>query len=233
MPDLAALQKTLGVEFASPALLEQALVHPSYLNENPDFSLPSYQRLEFLGDAVIDLVVAERLFEQSPPLAEGEMTALRAVLVRQETLAGWATSLGLGQHLVMGRGEEAGGGRHRPRNLAGALEAVVGAIYLDGGLEAAKRFLSRFMEAELAAIESGRQVQDYKSQLQELIQARQQPTPVYKTVEVRETEPEAKFVVEARSGRSLLGTGSGRSKRLAEMAAARNALERLGASGLI
>ena len=131
MADLAALQKTLGLQFKDPSLLEQALVHSSYVNENPELGAFSNERLEFLGDAVLGLVVAEKLYQDSPDFTEGEMTRFRAALVREETLARIASGLRLGEHLCLGKGEEKSGGRRKPRNLARVLEALIGAVFLD------------------------------------------------------------------------------------------------------
>ena len=156
MTDLAALQQTLGVAFNDASLLEQALVHSSYINENPDFAPTSNERLEFLGDAVLGLVVAEKLYQDFPHLTEGEMTKLRAALVRRDTLVRMARAIRLDDHLYLGKGEEAGGGRHKPANLAAALEAVIAAIFLDRGPSTARDFILRLLDTELEnAVGSG------------------------------------------------------------------------------
>ena len=139
MADLAALQQTLGISFNDLSLLEQALVHSSYINENPGFAPTSNERLEFLGDAVLGLIVAEKLYQDFPQFTEGEMTKLRSALVRRDTLARMARAIRLGDYLYLGKGEEASGGRHKPANLAGALEAVIAAIFLDQGLSYCQR----------------------------------------------------------------------------------------------
>src|SRR5690348_7856953 len=130
------LSRTLGYSFNDPSLLLAALIHTSYVNERPGRGLESNERLEFLGDAVLGVLVAHRLYELRPESPEGELTVLRAWLVRQSTLARWARQIGLGPHLLLGRGEARGGGRDRPALLARGYEAVVGAVYLDGGLDA-------------------------------------------------------------------------------------------------
>ena len=145
LADLAALQQTLGVSFNNISLLEQALVHSSYINENPSFTPASNERLEFLGDAVLGLVVAEKLYQDFPHLAEGEMTELRAALVHRDTLAHIARTIRLGDYLELGRGEEASGGRHKPANLGAALEAVVAAIFLDQGSSNVGDFILRLL----------------------------------------------------------------------------------------
>ncbi|MFQ5827431.1 MAG: ribonuclease III, partial [Dehalococcoidia bacterium] len=181
--ELRALEQALGITFRESSLLEQALVHRSYLNENPTFPLPNNERLEYLGDAVLGFVVAEKLYNAFPNLSEGEMTVHRSALVRQETLARRATSLGLGSYLLLGRGEEATGGRKRPSNLARALEAVIAAVLLDRGIAAARRFVLRLFSRELRRMASGRMTLEYKSQLQQLIQTERGLTPIYRTVE--------------------------------------------------
>ena len=141
LADLVALQQTLGLSFNDLSLLGQALVHSSYINENPGFAPASNERLEFLGDAVLGLVVAEKLYQDFPQFSEGRMTKLRSALVRRDTLADIATSIRLGDYLYLGKGEEASGGRHKSANLAGALEAVIAAISLDQGIATARDFI--------------------------------------------------------------------------------------------
>jgi len=227
LADLAALQQTLGISFNDSFLLEQALVHSSYVNENPDFVLASNERLEFLGDAVLGLVVAEKLYQDFPHSAEGEMTRLRAALVRGNTLARVARTIGLGDYLYLGRGEEASGGRRKSANLAGALEAVIAAIFLDQGPVITKDFILRLLNRELEKVTSQRGGVDYKSQLQEFIQAREQQAPTYQLVEAVGPDHARRFTVEVRVGGTVLGKGSGKSKKVAEAEAARTALERL------
>lgn len=225
MADLLALQDSLGIAFNDQSLLEQALVHRSYLNENPEFPLPSNERLEFLGDSLLGFVIAEELYRRFPHLSEGEMTRLRSVLVRMETLARLASSLQLGAHLYLGWGEEASGGRERPSNLARTLEAVVGAVLIDQGFDVAKEFVLRIFEEEiLSAIENGLTT-DYKSRLQEVVQARHHVTPTYITTREEGPDHDKEFTVEVMVGRRVVGRGRGKSKRMAEMEAARIALE--------
>jgi len=222
---LAALQKTLGISFNNPSLLEQALVHSSYVNENP--AATSNERLEFLGDAVLGLVIAQELYQRLPRSTEGEMTALRSLLVRGDALARLAKAINLGGHLYLGRGEEASGGRGKPANLAGAMEAVIAAIFLDQGFHIARDFILRLVAKELSKVISQGIEPDYKSQLQELIQARHQQTPSYQVIEATGPDHDRSFTVEVRLGDAVLGRGSGKSKKSAEEAAARSALEQL------
>jgi ribonuclease-3 len=227
--DLDVLEQIIGVTFRDRTLLEQALVHRSYLNENPDFALPSNERLEFLGDAVLGLVVAEKLYHEFPHLSEGKMTKLRAALVRQETLASLAASLGLGSYLRLGRGEEVSGGRSRQTNLARAFEAVVGAVFLDQGFAVAADSILRLFGDQLRRITEGRLTTDYKSRLQEVVQAEQRLTPVYRVVEASGPDHDKRFVVEVMVGDTVIGRGAGRSKRMADEEAAWSAIERLSA----
>ena len=227
MADLAALQESLGVSFNDPSQLRQALIHSSYVNENPSSALTANERLEFLGDAVLELVITERLYQELPQATEGDMTKLRAALVRRNTLAQMARAAGLGPYLYLGRGEETSGGRDKPANLASALEAVVAAIFLDQNLPATKEFILRLFKKELEKVISRGGIVNYKTQLQELFQARGQPLPVYHLLEARGPEHEPEFTVEVRSGDTVLGQGIGKSKKLAEAEAARSALEGL------
>jgi len=227
LADLAILQQTLGIPFNQPSLLEQALVHSSYINESPAFASTSNERLEFLGDAVLGVIIAEKLYQDFPHSSEGEMTRLRAALVRRDTLARIARAINLGDHLYLGKGEEASGGRGKPANLAAALEAVIAAIYLDQGSATTSNFILRLFHEELQkAVSRGIGI-DYKSQLQEFIQARQQPTPTYHVIEAVGPDHNKMFTVEVRVGDSVLGRGSGKSKKIAETEAACSALERL------
>jgi len=227
LAELAVMQQILGVYFNNPSLLEQALVHSSYINENLDLAPTSNERLEFLGDAVLGLVVAEKLYQDLPDSTEGEMTKLRAALVRRDALARAARAIRLGDYLYLGKGEEASGGRRKPVNLAGALEAVIAAIFLDQGSATAKNFILRLFNKELQKVVSQGAGVDYKSQLQELIQAREQQTPAYYVIEAKGPDHDRRFTVEVRAGDTVLGRGSGKSKKEAETEAARSALERL------
>ena len=227
MADLAALQESLGVSFNDLSQLRQALIHSSYVNENPGLALAANERLEFLGDAVLELVVTEKLYQNLPEATEGEMTKLRAALVSRDTLARLARATGLGDYLYLGKGEEASGGRDKPANLASTLEAVIAAIFLDQDLPAAKNFILSLFQPELEKVTSQGGIVNHKTQLQELVQARGQPLPVYYLIETRGPDHEPQFTVEVRSGDTVLGQGAGKSKKLAEAEAARSALESL------
>lgn len=227
MADLSVLQAAMGVSFNSLPMLHQALVHSSYVNENPGAELSSNERLEFLGDAVLGLVVAEKLYRDYPELTEGDMTQLRSALVRRETLARVAAEIGLGNYLYLGKGEEASGGRSKPANMAAVLEAVAGALFLDSGLDVARDFTLRVLDKELLNIVRQKTDGDYKSQLQHLIQSKYQQPPTYQLIEATGPDHDRTFTVAVMAGDKVLGRGSGRSKKLAETEAARSALEHL------
>jgi len=217
----------LGLGMKDPSLLQQALVHRSYLNEVRDRGLHDNERLEFLGDAVLNLAVAEHLYHLFPESTEGELSQMRAHVVRWDTLAAVAERIGLGRYLLLGKGEDLSGGRKRPSNLAGALEAVIGAVYLDGGLEAARQLVLRLLEPELERLATGQPVVDSKSELQRVVQARWHQIPRYRVVEAEGPDHAKTFTVEVVLGEQVLGRGQGRSKKQAELEAARQALQTL------
>jgi ribonuclease III len=225
--DIRKLQKILGVTFNQSALLEEALVHSSYINENPGSSINHNERLEFMGDAVLGFIMAERIYRELPDLSEGEMTKARATLVRGDTLARIAGEIGLGDFLYMGKGEEASGGRTKAPNLAGALEAVIAAIYLDQGIYAAKIVVSKIFEKEWEKLVSQGVEEDYKSKLQEIVQRKYQTAPIYKLIGEDGPDHDKTFTVEVVVKGKWFGTGQGKSKKLAETEAARIALAAL------
>ena len=218
------LEAALGVSFHRRDLLERALVHRSYLNERTDYTLGSNERLEFLGDAVLGFVVAEHLYHAFPEMPEGELTALRAQLVQQSSLDRVAERLGIGEHLALGRGAETTGGRSRSRLRASAFEAIVGALFLDQGLEAARGLAIRELRPELDLALARQSTKDDKSLLQEVTQAENGQAPTYHTVAEEGPQHARRFVVEVRLGERVLAEGAGWSKQEAEMAAAHAAL---------
>lgn len=219
--DHAPLAAALGHAFADRSLLGVALTHRS-------FGVPNNERLEFLGDGVLNCVVATLLFERFPALPEGELSRLRATLVRQEALHGLALQLGLGAHLALGEGEVASGGRERPSILADALEAVFGAIYRDAGFAAAEAAISRLYRPLLDALRPGNQNKDAKTRLQEWLQGRRRPLPQYRLVEASGAAHQRQFNVSCEIAEpAMTTTGQGGSRRLAEQAAAEAALQML------
>jgi ribonuclease-3 len=227
MTDWNYCQKDLGISFHQESLLEQAFVHLSYLNENPGFAGPSNERLEFLGDAILNFIVTEKVYEEFPERLEGELTEIRASLVCRDTLAELASSLKLGDWLLLGRGEEANGGRAKESNLANAMEALIGALYLDQGLAKARRFILRQLKPELEKIKAGKTTPNYKALVQELIQGQKRPTPVYRLVEATGPDHSKQFTAEILVEGEALGRGAGKSKKAAESQAARAAWEKL------
>ena len=225
LADFATLQQVLGVNFNDISLLQQALVHRSYLNENLDFPLSSNERLEFLGDSLLGFVIARKLYQEFPDLSEGEMTKLRAALVRQQSLARLANSLGLGDYLYLGYGEEATGGRAKPSTLGRVLEAVIGAVLMDQGFAGAEQFVLSLFQDEIHDAIEEKLAGDCKSRLQELVQAKHRTPPLYRKIKEEGPDHAKEFTVEVIVAGSVIGTGRGRSKRMAEMEAARVALE--------
>lgn len=201
-----------------------ALVHRSYLNEHPQQKLTSNERLEFLGDAIMEFIVSEVLYQKFPNYSEGKLTSLRSKLVCDRSLSKIAKKLHLGNYLLLSRGEEESGGRKNPTLLSNTFEAVLGAIYLDQGLSAVKKFLNTHL---FPTVKEAKKFKDYKSDFQEIAQKKFKITPIYKTL--KETGPDhAKtFVVGVYLGKKLYGKGVGRSKQEAEQSAAKKALEKL------
>ena len=224
LPDWKELEARLNLKFKHPALLKQALIHTSYLNENPGIDVGSNERMEFLGDAALGVVIAEQLYREYPDVDEGKLTELRAHLVRRDTLARAAARFELGEYLQLGRGEDAAGGRRRPTNMARAYEALVGAIFLDGGIAKTRAFIRRSLREELQALRKKGMPHDPKSRLQEVVQSRWQTTPSYKLLKTEGPDHARRFTVQVVVGRKALGVGEGRSKQMAEKEAAQQAL---------
>jgi len=221
--DISELAARLGGKPLPADLLARALTHSSYLNE-ADSTAESNERLEYLGDSVLGMVIASVLFDAFPGAGEGELTRMRADIVRGTSLARAAERLGLGEYLILGRGEEAAGGRERDRNLAGALEAVVGAVYRAQGFRAARALTRRILKPELERTRRHGALVDAKSSLQHMVQARWHEPPEYVTVEDAAGSPARRFAVEVRIAGEALGRGEGRSKREAQQQAAQEAV---------
>ena len=218
-----SLEEQFGYTFQNPLLLAEALTHPSLAYETHRAHFDN-QRLEFLGDAVLQLVFTHELFRTFIDYNEGNLTKLRARLVSRTALAVYARARGLGAHLLMGRGEEASGGRDRSSTLSDAFEALLGAIYLDGGLEAARSVILRLCAAELARITAEPKEVNPKGQLQEMLQALSASSPHYTIIASEGPDHQKRFVARVDWKGCTLGTGSGLSKKLAETAAAEAAL---------
>jgi ribonuclease-3 len=222
VPRHPELERRIGHRFKDPALLAQALTHRS-------FGSPHNERLEFLGDGVVDCVIAEELYARFPALAEGELSRLRASLVRETALAAVARSIGLSEFLRLGDGEVASGGAERPSILADALEATYGAVLLDGGYEAARAVVQRTFGEALETVDAREPAKDAKTSLQELLQGRKMSLPEYRVIATAGAAHKQVFEVECvAAGLGLRATGSGSSRRLAEQQAAANLLKQIG-----
>lgn len=238
LPDLPPAERALvdtveqrsGVRFRTPRTALAALTHRSYVNEHPGEGLEDNERLEFLGDAVIDLAVSHRLMELFPAAREGELSKMRASVVDEPGLASLARAFELGPLLRLGRGEELTGGREKPSLLADAMEAVVAAVYLEGGLAAVLSLVDRYLGEAFDRAAAGTLDRDYKTQLQELAQSRFRSAPRYRVVAELGPDHAKKFDVEVELRGEVVGRATGRSKKDAEQAAARLAIEVLAAS---
>lgn len=222
------LADKLDLPISDYRLLCRALTHRSYLNEHPE-ALEDNERLEFLGDAVLDFLVGAWLYNHFPEMAEGEMTRLRSALVRTEQLADFAQQVGLGLAMRLGRGEAEGGGRNRPGLLCGTFEALIGALYLDAGIGAVQKLVEPMLQTAVQNILAKNSERDPKSLLQEWIQARGYEHPIYKTVASFGPDHAKEFEVEVLVDGRVLGRGRGNSKQAAAQRAARQALETLSA----
>ena len=226
--NLDQLEKKLEIKWRHPQLLAQALVHRSFLNEVGGAGLESNERLEFLGDAVLSFTVSNWLYTQFPDYREGELTNLRSNLVRTSTLAQISQELDLGEKLLMSRGEVASGGRENPSLLANTLEAVIGAIFLDQGIDQTTLFIKTHLSPFLEKIVSLGEFKDSKSLLQEKIQEKNKETPLYKTLEETGPDHDKTFTVGVYAQNQLLAQAQGKNKQEAEEKAAKNALEKSG-----
>jgi ribonuclease-3 len=223
--ELDGLQERLKARFRDPELLRRALRHRSAAIEQP---LESMERLEFLGDSIVGVVVCDLLYDRFPEASEGTLAKAKAYLACEPTLAEAALDLGIDRALELSPSEEATGGRQRRSILSDAFEAVIAAIYLDQGMRAAKRVVRKALAKAAKRVAEDDYTRDYKSALQERTQAKNRKTPVYKIVEHRGADHDRVFVAQAMLGAKVLGTGEGRSKKEAEQAAARASLERWG-----
>lgn len=233
MTELTRIQERLNVEFRNLSLLQRALTHRSYLNEHPEHSLEDNERLEFLGDAVLDFIAGAWLYDRFPEMDEGRLTRLRAGLVRTEALASLGLRYRLGDALLLGKGEDDSGGRKRPKNLCGAFEALIGALYLDQGMPAARAFVEPLLEPALTDLLERDAEKDAKSLLQEWSQATLGETPVYRTVESHGPDHAKQFTVQVVIGTTVCGKGAGHSKQVAAQDAAQRALTAIEAGEVV
>ena len=221
---MKTLEERLGYQFKNPSLLENALTHSSYANEHRDTGMPSNERLEFLGDSVLGMVVADHLYREHTQMPEGELTRTRAALVCEESLVEVARALELGKYLRLGKGEDAGGGRKRPSILADATEAVLAAVYLDGGIAPARRAIRTLILGNEEEMSTSR---DYKTALQELVQRESGRKLTYHLVGEEGPDHAKRFSVEVELNGKTVGAGEGRTKKAAEQRAAKAAIAAL------
>ena len=219
------LEEAIGYRFHNISLLQNALTHSSFANERWHNSLLSNERLEFLGDSILGMLVAEYLYRNFPDRPEGELTRMRADMVCEKTLASVAARIHLGDHLMLGHGEEQGGGRSRDSILADAVESVIAACFLDGGIEAAQRFIRTFILVEVPV--SQMHNADYKTKLQELVQQKKNQVLSYTLTGERGPDHDKHFTVAVSLNGGMVGQGEGRSKKRAEQEAARAAIRNL------
>lgn len=222
------LQDKIGYTFRNPVLFRKAMTHSSYANEQRFRHIQNNERLEFLGDSVLGFVTADYLYNQYPELPEGELTKLRAAIVCEHTLCQIAKELGIDQEICLGNGEESGGGRQRPSILADATEALLGAIYLDGGIEPARQFVLSFVPRKADEARKGGVFKDYKTTLQEIVQKNRQETLEYRLAGQSGPDHAKQFTMELLLNSNVFATGTGRSKKEAEQMAAREALRLMG-----
>jgi ribonuclease-3 len=228
MPDFSALAAQLGLSFNTLELLVEALTHRSYLNEHRDYAGSHNERLEFLGDAVLELAATDFLFKKFPAKPEGELTAYRAALVNTVSLAETAQKLGVNNFLLLSKGESKDTGRAREVILADALEAIIGAVFLDQGYGAAEAFIARNLYAKIDEVIEKRSYQDAKSRFQEIAQEKRGITPAYETLSEAGPDHDKQFIVGVFIGSEEIARGEGKSKQEAEQAAAEAGLDKMG-----
>ena len=223
--NISKFENIISYNFKNKQYILEALTHSSYSNENKSYAFN--ERLEFLGDSVLGIIISDFLFKNETELPEGELTKLRANIVCEESLSEVSKKIELGTHMLLGKGEEATGGRERVSILADAVEAVIAAIYLDGGIESARKFVLTQMDEIIQDSIKGRIFRGYKTHLQEVIQSQGETNIIYDLVEEIGPDHNKKFVMQVKLNDEVLGTGEGKSKKEAEQSAAKQALRRM------
>ena len=223
--NISKFENIISYNFKNKQYILEALTHSSYSNENKSYAFN--ERLEFLGDSVLGIIISDYLFKNETELPEGELTKLRANIVCEESLSEVSKKIELGTHMLLGKGEEATGGRERVSILADAVEAVIAAIYLDGGIENARKFVLTQMDEIIQDSIKGRIFRDYKTHLQEVIQSQGETNIIYDLVEEIGPDHNKKFIMQVKLNDEVLGTGEGKSKKEAEQSAAKQALRRM------
>ncbi|CZR96570.1 MULTISPECIES: ribonuclease III [unclassified Clostridioides] len=224
LDNIQRFENVINYKFKNKEYILEALTHSSYSNENKKYNFN--ERLEFLGDSVLGIVISDYLFNEETNLPEGELTKLRANIVCEDSLSEVANDINLGVHMLLGRGEEATGGRHRTSILADAFEAVIAAIYLDGGFESARQFILNYMENIIYDSRKGNIFRDYKTHLQEVLQGNGENNIWYRLIEEKGPDHNKRFVMEVGINEDVLGIGEGKSKKEAEQLAAKVALKK-------
>lgn len=227
MENLSELESIIGYTFKNKQNLVLALTHSSFANESKNERIKSNERLEFLGDAVLNIIISENIFMEHSGLSEGEMTKARANIVCEPSLAKYANDIGIGKYLLLGKGEELTGGRTRVSILSDAFEALIGSIYIDGGIAEAKRFVYEKMKELIEGSINGIVFMDYKTQLQEIVQKNSDQKISYEIVEEKGPDHNKLFVIQVKVADKVMGLGKGRSKKEAEQNAAKSALEKV------
>ncbi len=225
--NLITLEKSINYSFNNKSNLLLALTHSSFANENKKLKLYSNERLEFLGDAVLNMVISEKIFLDYPDLNEGEMTKIRAAIVCETSLAKYANKINLAEYLLLSKGEELTGGRSRPSILADVFEALIGAIYIDGGINKAKKFINNVMSNAIDEVIENQEDPDYKTHFQEIIQRKGENKIQYEVIEEKGPDHDKIFVTQLKVNEKVMGKGRGKSKKAAEQNAAKDALERM------
>ncbi|MGL5347446.1 MAG: ribonuclease III [Peptostreptococcaceae bacterium] len=225
LDNINKFEDIIDYKFENKEYILEALTHSSYSNENKSYEFN--ERLEFLGDSVLSIIISDYLFNKEESLPEGELTKLRANIVCEESLSEVAINIKLGEHMLLGKGEEATGGRERISILADAFEAVIAAIYLDGGIEEARKFVLNYMKEIIANSRKGKIFRDYKTHLQEVLQGRGESNIWYKLMDEKGPDHNKRFIMQVGTNDEVLGTGEGKSKKEAEQSAARIALNNM------
>ena len=222
------LENKINISFNNKKVLQRAIIHKSFSNEKKDLNYSNNERLEFLGDSVLNIIISTYIFKNFPDCPEGELAKIRSVIVSETILARKARKLKLGGFLILGKGEEATGGRKRSSILADTMEAIIGAIYLDQGFETVFNFVINLFSDTIKEVKNGNYIQDFKTLLQEIIQQDGYTGPIYRLVDATGPDHNKKFEVSVSYNDKILGCGAGFSKKEAEQKAAENALKKLG-----
>ena len=224
---LKDLENKLDYKFKNRDILQEALTHPSFQNIKLNNKTTNNQRLEFLGDAVLDLIVTEHLYCKLPSFSEGKLTKIKSIIVSKDTLAKWAIHLSLGKYILLGKGEDLTGGRKKLSILADCFEALLGAIYLDSGIIKTKKIISPLIKEEIELIIKGKYEEDFKTLLQEISQKKMKCLPEYRLIKEKGPDHKKIFCIEVRLKKVTYGTGDGENKKEAEQDAAKGALKKL------